>query len=160
MSNSHPKNVFVIGAQRTGKTTLVNAVKEYYLQNPQSDGLRPRLIIEVARTVLGQVNMTRDELATSPDQALRLQEAIIQAQYEAETAGAMDPDDWYISDRSGVDPIVYTQLLVGEEATARLLDSMALITLEANMRSGLVFLCEAGCTWLVDDGISKSVACT
>jgi hypothetical protein len=61
-------------------------------------------------------------------------------------------DTWFISDRSGLDAIVYAKHFVGNEAAAEMISSAEWKSLEQTMRAGLVVLCEAGCAWLVDDG--------
>jgi hypothetical protein len=43
-------------------------------------------------------------------------------------------------------------LFVGEDAAKQLLSSPTYLVLEDNMKRGLVFVCEAGCSWLIDDG--------
>jgi hypothetical protein len=48
--------------------------------------------------------------------------------------------------------VVYALLFVGEDAAEQLLSSPTYLALEDNMKRGLVFVCEAGCSWLIDDG--------
>ncbi|KAF2101258.1 hypothetical protein NA57DRAFT_72700 [Rhizodiscina lignyota] len=147
-----PKNIFVIGAQCTGKSTLVNGLEGHFSQS-LSLAPSPSIIREVARSVLHKYGFTRDDILNSPERALQLQEKILEAQFEAEGAILDDlTTKWYISDRSGLDPIVYAYLYVSEESAQRLLASPIWTALESNMKGGLVILCEAGCSWLVDDG--------
>lgn len=152
------KNIYIIGAQSTGKTTLVNALEAFYTMDNSTNKSRksfpqPFIIREVARTVLKDKGFTREDITTSPSRALQLQKHILNAQREAESAASNDASlPWYICDRSGLDPIVYTQLFVGTKATEDMLASEAWKELEANMRAGIVMLCEAGCGWLIDDG--------
>ena len=145
------KNIFIIGAQCTGKTTIVNALKDHYTRNTDKDVPEPTIITEVARTVLKDLEIDRHDIANSPGKSLQLQSAILKAQYQVETK-AKESGSWYVSDRSGIDPIVYARLFVGEAAAQDLLTSPEWLTLEQNLKSGHVFLCEAGCTWLIDDG--------
>jgi hypothetical protein len=151
-------NLYIIGPQCTGKTTLVDALEQTYTDSTTSHrrarSERPAVIREVARTVLKEKNFTREDITTSPLRALALQKHILEAQYEAEIAVGtrQDSPSWYISDRSGVDPIAYTYLFVGAEAAQGMLDTEAWSKLETNMRKGTVVLCEAGCNWLTDDG--------
>lgn len=152
------KNVYIIGAQSTGKTTLVNALERYLNETGEANRTnldqRPMVIREVARTVLKEKNYRREDITTSPTRSLELQWHILQAQYEAETAaGASDASTWYISDRSGLDPIVYAICYVGVEAAADMLRSRVWLELEDRMKEGIVILCEAGHHWLVDDGV-------
>jgi nicotinamide riboside kinase len=146
-----PKNIFVVGAQSTGKTTIVNALEEHYTR---IDHVQPPTIIrEVARTVLKKYGFTRDDITNSPDRALELQERILEAQLEAETSVVHSSRlRWYICDRSGIDPVVYALLFHSEAAAEKIFMSPAWTVLERNMKQGVVFLCEAGCEWLVDDG--------
>lgn len=156
--NGQYKNIYIIGPQSTGKTTLVNALEEAFASGnglpSSSNRTRPAIIREVARTVLKTYNFTRDDITNSPTRALRLQELILKAQLKAEeTALNGSPSKaWFISDRSGLDPIVYAKLFVGEDAAQQMVSSDAWKALAERMKNGLVILCEAGCTWLVDDG--------
>ncbi|KAG9196495.1 hypothetical protein G6011_01616 [Alternaria panax] len=151
--------LYIIGAQCTGKTTLVNALEDAFSQGELSapaQGVlsKPVTIREVARTVLRDKHFSRDDITTSPSRALQLQMHILDAQYEAEQT-ATGPDTratWYISDRSGLDPIIYAQLFVGEDAAGEMLASGKWEELERRMKAGVVMLCEAGCSWLADDG--------
>ncbi|KAK5170251.1 uncharacterized protein LTR77_004837 [Saxophila tyrrhenica] len=149
MSNAAPKNIFIIGAQCTGKTTLVEALADFYASRQVEPP--PKIVSEVARNVMRRVDIHRHDIANTPERCLVLQEAIIQAQYDAESDLEVRRS-WYISDRSGLDPVVYARLLVGEEGKQRLLELPTYSILEERMKQGLVFVCEAGCSWLVDDG--------
>jgi nicotinamide riboside kinase len=156
--NNQYRNIYIIGPQSTGKTTLVNALEKAFASGdglPDSSNFtRPAIIREVARTVLKTYNFTRDDITNSPTRALKLQELILKAQLKAEeTALSENPlKSWFISDRSGLDPIVYAKLFVGEDAAQQMLSSDNWKALEERMKDGLVILCEADCAWLVDDG--------
>lgn len=135
-------NVYIIGAQSTGKTTLVNAVEVSFadLASP------PTVIREVARTVLKDKQYTRDDIRTSPARALELQHHILDAQFAAEeVAGATIGEKWYLSDRSGLDPIVYAHLYAGQKAAESMLESRAWEELEVKMKAGVVILCGKQC---------------
>ena len=152
------KNIYIIGAQSTGKTTLVNALEHAFTQTDgpfaaENQGEKPKVIREVARNVLKTFNFTRDDITTSPTRALQLQKHILKAQFEAEKEAAQPPNPWYIADRSGIDPIVYASMFVGEVAAQEMLASDEWCKLEECMKRGIVFLCEAGTRWLLDDGI-------
>lgn len=142
-----PKNIFVIGAQCTGKTTLVDALERHFAQ-VQAKAHQPTIVREVARTVLQKHNFTRDDIISSPERALQLQQRILEAQFEAETTAS----NWYICDRSAIDPIVYAFLYASEPSATELFKSSMWGLLERNMKEGLVVVCETGCSWLVDDG--------
>ena len=152
--------VFTLSAQCTGKTTLVNALEDAFHQGDTAIQVtevasRQVIIREVARTVLHDKHFSREDITASPSRSLQLQKHILDAQFEAEQAAiGLDtpPTTWYISDRSGLDPIIYAQLFVGEEAAGEMLASAKWKELERCMKAGVVVLCEAGCSWLADDG--------
>ena len=152
MVDTHPKAIYIIGPSCTGKTTLLNALLEYYAQAEDSKlSTRPLAAIrEVARSVMREQDFDRSDITSSADRSLKFQKAILQAQYKAETV--LKSETWYISDRSGIDPVVYARSFIGEEAAEELLVSPEWTELEHRMRASLVFLCEAGGDWLADDG--------
>ncbi|KAH8733140.1 AAA domain-containing protein [Phaeosphaeriaceae sp. PMI808] len=144
--------VYVIGAQSTGKTTLVNAIEEDF--NTYSAAFDIHVIREVARTVLREKGFDRLDITNSPSRALQLQIHILEAQYNAEmAASALNESALCICDRSGLDPIVYARLFVGPEAMEKIFKSQIWLELETRMKEGIVILCEAGCSWLEDDGV-------
>jgi nicotinamide riboside kinase len=156
-SKSTHRNIWIIGPQSTGKTTLVNALDQAFASSESSSAascIRPVVIREVARTVLRTQHYTRNDITNSPSRALELQKLILEAQYTAEESAlnTNQPYSWFISDRSGLDPIVYAKVFVGDRTVQELTSSDQWRTLEQRMKNGLVVLCEAGCTWLVDDG--------
>ena len=157
-SRAQPRNIYIVGAQCTGKTTLVKALEEYFhasetpTNHDQSSVLPPRIITEVARGVLQKHGFTANDITSSPARALALQQHILQAQLDAERCASAH-DQWFISDRSGADPIVYARKYVGEEATSSLINSPAWSELGKRMKSSLVVVCEAGADWLMDDGV-------
>lgn len=148
------RNVYIVGAQCTGKTTLVNALEAAFAKDAHgSHPQHPVMIREVARRVLKEKVFSRDDITNSPKRALQLQKHILDAQHEAEVAASADNlDPGYICDRSGLDPIVYATLFVGPESAAEMLASKAWLELESRMKQGIVIVCEAGCHWLIDDG--------
>ncbi|KAL8718567.1 MAG: hypothetical protein Q9225_004314 [Loekoesia sp. 1 TL-2023] len=148
-----PQNIYIIGAQSTGKTTLVTALASYFEQprTVSNDTIaRPKVISEVARGVLQRHRYTAEDIVSSKTRALELQRLILEAQYEAEDAAR---NDWYISDRSGLDPLVYARRYVGVDEMSALTQELPWQHLEQKMRRGLVIVCEAGGKWLVDDGV-------
>ncbi|EOA85869.1 hypothetical protein ACJQWK_02971 [Exserohilum turcicum] len=149
------KNIYIIGAQSTGKSTLINALESCLeeIANEYSSQ-RPLVIREVARTVLRENHFRREDIATLPARALQLQRHILAAQYYAETTACPEgASTWYICDRSGLDPIVYAKCFVGDYAAAEMLASEFWQGLEDRMKESIVILCEAGCQWLEDDGV-------
>lgn len=147
------QNIYIIGAQSTGKTTLVTALASY-LEQSRSDlndiVARPKVISEVARGVLQRHRYTAEDIVSSKTRALELQRLILEAQCEAEEAAS---NEWYISDRSGLDPLVYARRYVGVDEMSALTQEPTWKHLEQKMRKGLVIVCEAGGEWLVDDGV-------
>ena len=144
-----PKNIYIVGAQCTGKTTLVTALSAHF-DNPSTTTPAPQIITELARTVLRQHGFIATDLTSSPSKALRLQELILEAQYSAEEAAGTQ---WFISDRSGFDPIVYTKRYVGEEGAKSLMQTKTWAEMKERMGQSLVVVCEAGADWLIDDGV-------
>ena len=148
-----PPNIYIIGAQSTGKTTLVSALDRYfeqhrtYLREPVT---RPHIIKEVARSVLREHHLTADDIATSKPRALQLQRLILNAQSKAEQSFGQE---WYITDRSGLDPLAYAHRYVGDEEARQLRKEEAWQDVEKRIREGLVIVCGVGGEWLVDDGI-------
>jgi nicotinamide riboside kinase len=152
------KNIYIIGAASTGKTTLVNALKTSFehdaSRHHNTCPTQPCIIPELARTVLREKGFNRQDITTSPIRALRIQQYILNAQYTAETTSCPpNTAAWCICDRSGIDPIVYAKCFAGVEASEGLLASTAWLELEARMKRGIVVLCEVGNNWLVDDGV-------
>lgn len=144
-----------MGAQCTGKTTLVDALKAHFTAEKAlvlSGRVipPPRVLTEVARTVLRQHNFNANDIISSPKKALRLQELILKAQEQSEQAAE---GGWVISDRSGVDPIAYARRYVGEAAAQSLIESAPWTYLKERMKRSLIIVCEAGAEWLNDDGI-------
>ncbi|ROT42966.1 hypothetical protein SODALDRAFT_327131 [Sodiomyces alkalinus F11] len=147
-------NIYIVGPQCTGKTTLVNAVeKDPRLQNETNTTLpQPRIIKEVARCVLQKYHFTAADIRDDPERCLGLQELILCAQHESETS-ALREAPWLVSDRSGVDPIVYALMHVGAWAAGKMLESDAWKSLRGRMATSLVILCEPSADWLLDDGV-------
>lgn len=76
--------VYIVGAQCTGKTTLVNELAKDVITDTANCTISPHAVPEVARVVLNQHSFNAEELRTSPQRALALQKLMIQAQAEAE----------------------------------------------------------------------------
>ena len=156
MSSTYPSSIYIVGAQSTGKTTLVKALQNYFYGDQQQPSSTltavPQVITEVARTVLVEYGYTAHDITSSPSRALSLQKLILKAQVDAERAG-LRLGTWIISDRSGVDPVVYAQKYVNEDAARDLAFSPEALELSERMKSSLVFVCEAGVDWLIDDGV-------
>ncbi|PVH96981.1 hypothetical protein DM02DRAFT_534144 [Periconia macrospinosa] len=151
--------LYIIGAQSTGKTTLANAFEDFYrdksVRSEAATPTAPTVIREVARKVFKEKGYVREDITASPARALEIQKNILAAQLKSENSAInhAPPSGWYISDRSGLDPIVYAHLFVSEEAATEMLNTEGWRELRKYMKAGVVLLCEAGCRWLVDDGM-------
>lgn len=146
------RNIYIVGAQCTGKTTLITALSAHFT-NPSlttTTTSAPLILTEVARTVLRQHNFTASDITSSPSKAMLMQKLMLEAQYSAEKAAGTE---WFISDRSGFDPIVYTKRYVGEEGARDLMRTDIWGELKERMEHSLVVVCEAGADWLIDDGV-------
>lgn len=149
------RRIYVVGAQSTGKTTLVNALAEHF-DEPRNRSFgdetisKPFIIKEVARTTLKEHNLDSLDILSSQQRALHVQRLILAAQHRAESSLE---NRWYISDRSGVDPLVYAKLYAGDEGMAELRDSVLCNELMERLRGSLVLVCEPCSKRLVDDGV-------
>ncbi|KAL8853704.1 MAG: hypothetical protein Q9221_001515 [Calogaya cf. arnoldii] len=147
-----PPNIYIIGAQSTGKTTLVTALGEYFAENlgVEKSTFQPHQLKEVARGVLIRHQFTANDITSSKTRALELQRLIIEAQAAAESALQ---NGWYIADRSALDAVAYARQYVGETEAQSLREGGVWQEIEDKMRAGVVVLCEPGGEWLVDDGV-------
>lgn len=102
--------------------------------------------------MLKEHNFTADDITSSPARALALQQLILQAQQVAER-DARAQAEWFISDRSGADPLMYARKYAEEASAKELTNSPAWLELRDGMRKSLVIVCEAGADWLTDDGV-------
>ncbi|KAJ3053522.1 hypothetical protein HK097_004116 [Rhizophlyctis rosea] len=89
------RHVLFTGPQSVGKTTLCNMLQSI---------LSCSAIQEVAREVMPVLNVNRNDIINDPAASGRLQQAILQAQQARESELS---ETFYVSDRCGVDPIVY-----------------------------------------------------
>lgn len=144
-----PRNIYIVGAQCTGKTTLVSALKHHFEKHKQPSEV-PLTITEVARTVLKLHSFTANDITSSKSRALELQRLIIEAQYAAEKAAGAR---WLISDRSGFDPVIYAMRYVGSDEAETLMGTRHWQELKTRMSGSLIVVCEAGIDWLNDDGV-------
>lgn len=168
-SQPPPQSIYIIGAQSTGKTTLVHALEAHFRQLPSP----PTVIHEVARTLLRQRGITStcdgrrhgggcftvDDIRASPTRSLDLQRRILAGQARAEHEAAAKStksnwphQHWLVSDRSALDPVAYAWQYVGPGA-ARSLMTAEWRGMRDRMAGSLIVLCEAGVDWLTDDGV-------
>ncbi|SCO82746.1 uncharacterized protein FRV6_06959 [Fusarium oxysporum] len=118
--HSDVPNIYIIGPQSTGKTTLVNKLQvdlEHWLVDTSID--KPQIIPEVARSLLVKHKYSAEDIQASKTRCFELQQLILEAQAEAEKE-ALKTSSWFISDRSGFDPLVYTKGYAAPNAIAQL----------------------------------------
>ena len=155
LSAPEPKNIYIIGAQPSGKTTLTSILKTYFENTSDLTwravvAQKPHILGEVARQVLQDHNSTGLDVCESKSCALELQTFILEAQYRAETTAK---GSWFISDRSGVDTVVYGKCYAGENGAEKLLSMNVWKELEKTLRKSLIIVCEPVITWLAEDGL-------
>jgi nicotinamide riboside kinase len=144
-----PPSIYVIGAQCTGKTTLVTALHSHIIQHQVAPHNRLHKITEVAREVLRDHQFTRADL-DRPDRAMQLQYLILEAQLKAENHD--HPEGMILSDRSGLDPLVYAAKYGPPGQLASIMASPSWEILKSRMQGSLVILCPPRADWLFDDG--------
>lgn len=150
-----PSNIYLVGAQCTGKTTLLEALQEYFSNAKERDGSpyytdAPAFIREAATQVMHDNGFNSADVM-DPERGIALQKSILMAQYKAEETLR---DRWYISDRSGIDPIVYAQVYLGNHSAEKLLSLPEWVCLREWMRRSTVILCTPGNEeWLNDDDV-------
>lgn len=146
--------LFVVGPSSAGKTTLCDALATR-LCLPECAYIK-----EVARTVMSNMGFTRDDV-----NKLEMQRAILLAHLRAESTAFVAcerskdmgvPVELLLSDRSAVDPVVYTHL---SRSASRQSNLRSLIDLEQfrsvlplYRRSSFILLAPVA-EWLEDDGI-------
>ncbi|RGP81430.1 p-loop containing nucleoside triphosphate hydrolase [Fusarium longipes] len=152
-SNINIPNIYIIGPQSTGKTTLVNRLQNELEYWPADASIgNPQIISEVARSVLVKNNFTANDITSSTRKCFALQRLILEAQASAEKE-ALRNSSWFISDRSGLDPLVYTKRYVSTDAVAEMQLEPAWMEVKDRMAKSLIVVCEAGTPWLMDDGV-------
>ncbi|KAF5555743.1 P-loop containing protein [Fusarium mexicanum] len=151
--NAFIPNIYIIGPQSTGKTTLVNKLQadlEHQLVDSSID--KPQIVSEVARTVLAKHKYSAHDIQTSTIRCFELQQLILEAQASSEKE-ALEYSSWFISDRSGFDPLVYAKRYAAPGAVQALQQLPAWKDVKARMERSLIVVCEAGTPWLMDDGV-------
>ncbi|KAL7937936.1 AAA domain-containing protein [Trichoderma chlorosporum] len=145
-----PKNIYIVGAQCTGKTSLVNALESSFAKSFSTTP--PVVVREVARSVLKIHGFTASDITSDPDRCLQLQALILEAQFNSERE-ALARNPWILSDRSGLDPLIYASRHIGSEAVELMTASNYWQELRDRMSQSLVFVCETVEAWLVSDGV-------
>ena len=119
-----PANIYVIGTQYTGKSTLVSHLERHLKSNPvyqEHNFHEPQILQEGARNILREYNFTAADIRNSKPRALELQRLIVIAYCQVE----MKYNTWYISDRSILDALVYAQQYGGSDSTLRLIEGFS-----------------------------------
>ncbi|PQE34072.1 P-loop containing nucleoside triphosphate hydrolase protein [Rutstroemia sp. NJR-2017a WRK4] len=151
-------NIYLIGPQCAGKTTLLEALRVYYaidanreFENHRAE--RPAIIEEVVRRVMRRKGFNVQDLK-NVDRGFELQRCVLLEQYNAEE---MLQGEWYISDRSGLDALVYAKAF----AAKKLENTEEWNRLRTRMQDALVVFCEAGIAdWLSEDEVRMAYSNT
>jgi nicotinamide riboside kinase len=152
------KSIYVVGPQSTGKTTLINALKQ------RLDPAVP-VIREVARKVMQDKGYTREDVDSDDgERRFSMQRDIFNAQLEAE--GKIldsETDATLLSDRCAIDPVVYLAHYSGAEDARKITstdDWQKVCRRYADTTRSLIILLLPVMEFLVDDNIryvAKSV---
>src|SRR4051812_33075418 len=138
------KSIYIIGAQCTGKTTLVDALEAALRSQEPAQPFY--LVPETARTILRDHNFTRDDLAI-PERAFELQKLILEAQFTEEMQHS---NETLLCDRSGLDTLVYATKFTSSSTTRSLTCSEHWQFLKSRMQKSLVIVCAPNADWLID----------
>lgn len=147
-----PRNIYIIGVQSSGKTTLVTALERHFIDHGcKAAGIaEPEIISEVVREVFAKQGLVGADILQSRPKALEMQKMILDAQREAEQA---IKSGWFIADRSAVDALVYARRYAGPECAEKLKAATAWQESQAMLRNSLIVICEPVAAWLVPDGL-------
>ena len=147
-SNAKKRNpsIYIIGAQCTGKTTLTLALEQYFSTKAE---LSPSVITEIARGLLKEYRITREEIRKNPEESAEFQNVIMEAQLRQEKSSQAS---FQLSDRSGLDPIVYAQRYGSGGAADDMMNSPTWAELKVRLASSVIVVCEPRQEWLTDDG--------
>lgn len=141
--------IYIVGAQCSGKTTLAVALREYFSSDPSLPAVT--LLTEAARDILKRHHFTRKDIRESRNRCMELQKLILEGQFTEERK--IMHNSMLISDRSGIDPIVYAAKYGCDAGTKLLLASLEWHELRGRMASSVVVVCEPVEDWLKDDGV-------
>jgi nicotinamide riboside kinase len=145
-------NVYLIGPQCSGKTTLFNALRAFYSdRDPTSHGIeQPFFIEEIARIVIQEKGFQARDLRDSV-RGLQLQMHILLRQNQIEEHLE---NRWFFADRSALDALVYAKEYTGLDAFEALVSTKEWEKSKLRMQNGIVIVCEAGNTeWLSADSV-------
>lgn len=145
------KCVYFVGPGSTGKTTLTKSLCENEC-TPETF-----MLTEVARTVLGKLKYTADDISNDPTKCYELQKEILLAQYRKENE-LLEENRTYISDRCAIDPIVYAKFYLRGDTCDSLLDLKEWQEMKLRYQDekrSLIVVIGPNETFLKDDGIRK-----
>ncbi|KAM3067002.1 hypothetical protein ACMFMG_011784 [Clarireedia jacksonii] len=157
-----PPNIYLIGPQCTGKSTLLEALRAYYAidSNREFENQRvecPAIIEEVVRRVMRENGFSVQDLKDA-HRGFELQQRVLLEQYHAEE---IIQGEWYISDRSGLDALVYAKEYIGVSTAKELENTREWNTLRKRMQDAVVVFCEAGTAdWLSEDEVRMAYSNT
>jgi predicted ATPase len=148
-------NLYLIGPQCSGKTTLLSALRAFYSDHdPASHGInQPFIIEEVARFIIQEKGFQATDLYDSV-RGLQLQMHILLRQDQTEE---QMKDRWFFADRSALDTLVYAKEYTGLDALKALARTEEWAKSRLRMQHATVIVCEAGNTeWLSADRVRLS----
>lgn len=145
-------NLYLIGPECSGKTTLLNALRAFYSDcDPASHGIeQPFVIEEVVRVIMHEKGFQARDLYDSV-RGLQLQTHILLRQNQTEEKLK---DRWFLADRSALDTLVYAKEYTGLDALRALASTKEWAKSRLRMQHATVIVCEAGNTeWLSADKV-------
>ncbi|OJK00819.1 hypothetical protein ASPACDRAFT_42310 [Aspergillus aculeatus ATCC 16872] len=142
-TQNQPLNIYLVGAHFTGKTTLVEGLRTHLTDSLVAElcgeNGSPAIINELVRDIMRTDGFTASDVR-NPTAGLELQKSTILAQHQAEEKLK---GKWYISDRSGINPIVYAEVFLGRPAAEELTKLKEWRVLRKKMKKACVIVCEA-----------------
>lgn len=143
------RNVYIVGPQSTGKTTLVKAL----VQRLSGD---VAVIYEIARHVMKEKGYSRIDVDSADmERRFSLQNDIFQAQVRKEQSLIESGID-FVSDRSAIDPLVYLMHYSGTEMLERITSTAEWRNVReryGDAKVSLVFLLMPVEDFLIDDDV-------
>ncbi|KAK5070432.1 bifunctional uridylate/adenylate kinase [Lithohypha guttulata] len=141
-------SVYLIGVSATGKTTLTGDLAKHFQEHEPER--RVAIISEVARELVLSSGVKPEQIRAGEENAMKLQKQILETQLERENE-ARTKADLILSDRFGIDPVVFAMKYGSEQKSRALLDSDAWKVLRERMTRSLVILCEPVMEWFAED---------
>src|SRR5271170_5576290 len=143
------RNVYIIGPQSTGKTTMVKALVE------RLKGDVP-VIQEIARHVMKEKGYSRIDVdSTDLERRFAMQNDIFHAQLEKEDS-YLESGTNFVSDRSAIDPLVYLMHYSGTNMADKIISRVEWQKVReryGDMKESLVVLLLPVEEFLIDDDI-------